>query len=39
MQIKCHIKVIDLLDIHEWGYGSFCMSLLTDRCLKGLSSD
>ena len=39
MEIMRHIKVKDLLDICKWGCGPFCVSLLTDRRLKGLSWD
>ena len=33
-----HIRVKDLLDtfIYKWGFGPFCVFLLTDRYLKGL---
>ena len=37
MQRMCHIKVKDLLDIHNWVDGPFCLSLLTDKRLKGLN--
>ena len=33
----CVILKLDLLDIYKWGCGSLCVSLLTNRCLKGLS--
>ena len=36
MQLICHIKVKDLLDICKWGFGLFCVLLLTDRHFKGL---
>ena len=35
--IMCHMNVEDLLDIHKYGCGPFCVSLLTDRHLKGLA--
>ena len=37
IKLLCHIKVKDLLDIYKWGCGPFCVSLLLDRCLEGLS--
>ena len=32
-----HIIVKDLLDVYKWGWGPFCISLLTYRRLKGIS--
>ena len=33
----CHYMIKGLLDNYKWGCGPFCVSLLANSCLKGLS--
>ena len=37
MQLMCHNKLKDLLEIYKWGCGPFCVLLLAISHLKGLS--
>ena len=37
MQVICHIKVKDIRNIDKSDCGPFCVPLLPDRRLKGLS--